>query len=203
MLFLVFLPTLISCLSAQSESTTISGRLTTTTKKTYFSSVAFNQTSSYSVSITDSAVTHLICDISMSSGEASLHVSTTIAGKAAEWWSRQEGNDVLEFKASDKAFKADKHGLMRSFNVDVIGAKRDSLSAFRLTITLESNAEYAEHDKAAVALSVLSANSFSVVEVAEGSGGAEWWGLGALVLVVGTWAVWRDRKTGNGYYPLR
>lgn len=204
MLFLIFLPTLISCHSPHSESTTVSGRLTTTTKRTYFSSVAFNQTISYSVSITDSAVTHLICDLSLSSGEASLHVSTIVDGRTAEWWSRKEGDDMLEFKASDKAFRPDKHGLVRSFNVDVIGAKRDALSAFRLTITLENNAEYAEHDKAAVALSVLGASGFSVMEVAEERGGAEWWwGVGALVVVVGVWAVWRDRKTSNGYYPLR
>jgi hypothetical protein len=111
---------------------------------------------------------------------------------------------MLEFKASDKAFRPDKHGLVRSFNVDVIGAKRDALSAFRLTITLESNAEYAEHDKAAVALSVLSASGFSVMEVAEERGRAEWWwGVGALVVVVGAWAVCRDRKTSNEYHPLR
>lgn len=204
MYFLLFLPILSSCHSPASESTTISGRLTTTTKRTYFSSVAFNQTATYSVSITDSAVTRLTCALSMSSGDASLHVSASVSGKTVDWWSREEGDEMLEFKASDKVFKGDKQGLVRNFDVWVIGSKRDSVSSFRLTITLESNTEYADHDRLAVAASVLSAHQYSSeVTESEKQGNMLWWGIGALAVAAGI-GIWRrQEKGGNRYYPLR
>ena len=207
MFFLFLLPVLSVSHSPPSELTTISGRLTTTTKRTYFSSVPFNQTATYSVSITDPAVTRLLCDLAVSSGDASLHVSTSVSGKTVEWWSRQDGNELLEFKAVDKAFKGDGQGLVRVFTLGVIGAKRDFVSAFKLTITLESGAEYVDNDRAVVAGRVLDAQEVASFEVAEDyrEQGSLWWGWGVVGVAVaaGIWVGLRGEKAGNSYCLLR